>query len=97
MTGFLRLIVSIEPWRSVIPALVAISLCYFTGLAIYRFYFSPTAKFPGPKLAAITTWYESYYKVVLRGQFTFHIQDLHKKYGVTPAVTIYTDPTLQAQ
>jgi len=55
---------------------------YLAALAIYRLYISPIAKFPGPKLAALSRWYEFYYEVVLRGQFTFHIQDLHKKYGL---------------
>lgn len=56
-------------------------LTYLCSLAIYRLYFSPIAKFPGPKLAALSRWYEFYYEVILRGQFTFHISALHKKYG----------------
>ena len=44
---------------------------YLIGLAVYRLYFSPIAKFPGPKLAALTRWYEFYYEVVLRGQFRY--------------------------
>lgn len=56
-------------------------LLYLVALAVYRLYLSPLAKFPGPKLAALTQWYEFYFEVVKSGQFTFHIQDLHKKYG----------------
>lgn len=55
---------------------------YLAGLAVYRLYFSPIARFPGPRLAALSKWYEFYYEVVLKGQFTFHIQELHKKYGM---------------
>ena len=54
---------------------------YLLWLVTYRLYLSPIAKFPGPKLAAVSRWYEFYYEVVLRGQFTFHISELHKKYG----------------
>ena len=54
---------------------------YLVTLIVYRLYFSPIAKFPGPKLAAVSRWYEFYYEVVLRGQFTFHVLELHKKYG----------------
>ena len=61
-------------------ALVTI-LLLLLSLAFNRLYLSPLAKFPGPKLAALTRWYEFYYEVVLRGQFTFHITELHKKYG----------------
>ncbi|KAK4210604.1 cytochrome P450 monooxygenase sdnE [Rhypophila decipiens] len=61
--------------------LVAFYIVYLIALVIYRLYLSPLAKFPGPKLAACSKWYEFYYDVVLRGQFTFQIQRLHRKYG----------------
>lgn len=56
-------------------------LLYGLGLGIYRLYFDPLAKFPGPKLAALTLWYEFYYDVVKRGRYTFEIAELHKRYG----------------
>ena len=57
-------------------------ILYLVGLAIHRLYFSPIAKFPGPKLAALSNWYEFYYEIVLKGQFSFHIRELHEKYGM---------------
>ncbi|KAL2126994.1 hypothetical protein VTI74DRAFT_11498 [Chaetomium olivicolor] len=69
---------------------------YLVGLAIYRLYMSPIARFPGPKLAALTNWYEFYYDVVRQGEFTWHIQKLHKKYGpiirITPTELHIDDP-----
>ena len=50
---------------------------------IYSVYFGPLAKFPGPKLAAATLWYECYYDVVLGGQYTFKIKELHQQYGMS--------------
>ena len=35
----------------------ALVLLYLVGGAVYRLYLSPLAKFPGPKLAALTLWY----------------------------------------
>jgi hypothetical protein len=57
-------------------------ISYLVALAIYRLYLSPVAKFPGPKFAALTKWYEFYYDVVLRGKFSDHITELHKIYGM---------------
>lgn len=57
-------------------------LTYLVGLVIYRLYFHPLAKFPGPKYAAISRWHEYYHEVVRKGQFTFVIQDYHKQYGM---------------
>ena len=48
---------------------------------IHRLYLSPIAKFPGPKLAALTLWYEFYHDVVRGGQYGFKIADLHDQYG----------------
>ena len=59
-----------------------IAICsYFVTLVFYRLYLSPIAKFPGPKLAAVTYLYEIYYDVVKRGKYTFKIRDLHARYG----------------
>jgi hypothetical protein len=53
---------------------------------LYSVFFGPLAKFPGPKLAAFTLWYEFYYDVVLSGRYTFKIKELHEKYGtVSPS------------
>ncbi|KAJ9223542.1 hypothetical protein DTO271D3_1622 [Paecilomyces variotii] len=61
-------------------AVIAYTL-YAVGLVIYRLWFSPLAKFPGPKLAAMTAWYEFYYDAILHGKYTFEIARMHKKYG----------------
>lgn len=63
-------------------ALVFICL-HFISVALYRLWFSPLAKFPGPKLAALTFWVEFYHDVVRRGQYTFEIIKMHEKYGMS--------------
>ncbi|XRM37371.1 hypothetical protein ABZX51_000846 [Aspergillus tubingensis] len=59
---------------------------FIVGLVLYRLYLSPLAKFPGPRLAAATGLYEFYYDVIRDGQFVWHIERLHQKYG--PVVRI---------
>ncbi|KAL1984736.1 hypothetical protein VTN96DRAFT_8769 [Rasamsonia emersonii] len=58
---------------------VGLTLAYLAALAVYRLYFSPLRKFPGPKLAAVTRlpflWHS------LNGDLIFWVQDLHSRYG----------------
>jgi hypothetical protein len=54
---------------------------YLVILSLYRLYLSPLAPIPGPKLAALTSWYEAYYEIVLGGQYSFQIDKLHDIYG----------------
>lgn len=54
---------------------------YLVWLTIYRLFISPLARFPGPKIAALTGWYEFYYDVVKQGKYVFKIKELHNKYG----------------
>ncbi|OJD32058.1 cytochrome p450 [Diplodia corticola] len=54
---------------------------WYLCLGIYRLFFHPIAKFPGPKLAGLTYWYETYHDFVRRGKYTEQISTLHDKYG----------------
>lgn len=58
-----------------------VSILSMLLLVLYRLFFHPLAGFPGPKLAAATLWYETYYDVWLKGKYVFEIKDMHKKYG----------------
>jgi hypothetical protein len=72
--------------RRVVLAILflGVFLLYLIGLILYRLYLSPIARFPGPKLAAMTYLFEGYYDVVKRGKYTFKIRDLHTEYGQSP-------------
>lgn len=84
----------------ILPVII-LSFVYLAGLGVYRLYFSPLAAYPGPKLAALSNWYEFYYDVILQGQFTPHIQELHKRYGpvirITPFELHIDDPAYHEQ
>ncbi|KAL4954540.1 cytochrome P450 [Aspergillus filifer] len=71
-------------------------IIYLTTLAIYRLYLSPISHFPGPKLAALTWWYQFYYDVVLQGRYMFKMQSLHAQYGpvirINPCELHVADP-----
>ncbi|KAI2781412.1 cytochrome P450 [Daldinia loculata] len=79
------------------PLLVIILIaCYIVGLGIYRLYLSPLAKIPGPKLAALTTWYNAYHDMFRRGQYVWVVEEMHRKYGpivrIRPDVVHINDP-----
>ena len=59
---------------------------YSFVLGGYRLLFHPLAKFPGPKVAAITHWYEVYWDIVKKGEYFWRIQEMHAKYGRTGVI-----------
>lgn len=61
--------------------LVAFFIVYNIFLVGYRLIFSPLAKFPGPKLAAATPWYEAFIDL-WHNNFPDSLADMHKKYGM---------------
>ncbi|OLL24371.1 Isotrichodermin C-15 hydroxylase [Neolecta irregularis DAH-3] len=54
-------------------------LFYFVTLCVYRIFFHPLAKFPGPFLSKITPLYHTY--LTIRGDRHLVLEKYHKKYG----------------
>jgi hypothetical protein len=50
-------------------------------LAVRRLVLSPLSRFPGPKLAALTGWYITYYEAFKDGALVAHLEKLHEVYG----------------
>lgn len=61
--------------------ILSVALAGVVAGVIYRLFFHPLARFPGPKLAAVTTWYEGYYDIVYQGKYIWQVEKMHKKYG----------------
>ena len=65
----------------ILQTTVVLSMLLVVTGAIRRLYFHPLAHIPGPRLAALTWWYEFYFDVIQPGRYVFKIQELHKQYG----------------
>ena len=61
---------------------------------IYRLKLSPIAKFPGPRLAALTGAYEFYFDVIKKGMYIWEIEKMHQRYGQLSLYT-FNKPPLQ--
>ena len=64
-------------WLAVTAALTL----WFCITVAYRLWLGPLAAFPGPKLAALTGWYETYFDCVKRGTYWVEIERMHQEYG----------------
>ena len=62
-------------------ALLVLSIGYGICLALYRVSLDPMARFPGPKIAAMTGYYEFYHDYFRNGMYVYEIEKMHKKYG----------------
>ena len=58
-------------------------LFYLLAGILYRLYVCPLARIPGPKVAAITGFYELYYDIFQGARFPWKLQELHDTYGKT--------------
>jgi len=71
--------------------LLAASLALATWLSVeivHRLFLGPLAVFPGPRLAALTGWYETYFDCWKRGRYWVEIEKMHEQYGRNPYFTI---------
>ena len=88
-----------KPWVVIAPSFYYV--LYVILLCAYRLTLHPLGKFPGPKIAAATFWYEFYYNFVQRGQYVWIIRDMHEKYGpivrITPDELHVNDPNFHTE
>jgi len=79
--------------RASLASLVAAGFAiYIVALVVYRLFLHPLAKFPGPRLAALTSWYEAYFEIVKNGQYFSKISQLHDIYGACRAIPAWLHP-----
>jgi hypothetical protein len=64
-----------------IGVLLGLFVAYQLLKALYRVTLHPLAKFPGPKLAALSYKYEFYYDGIKDGSYTSEIARMHDRYG----------------
>ncbi|TGO20145.1 hypothetical protein BTUL_0001g01570 [Botrytis tulipae] len=65
-----------------VVAILGTSILIYCILGIiYRLYFHPLSKFPGPILPAVTLWSEFYHECIQPGQYFLKIAQWHEKYG----------------
>jgi hypothetical protein len=76
-----------------LPEVVYIPMLFLVLFLIYsvifRLYLSPIANIPGPKLAALTWWYEYYHDVVTYGKYIWKVQEFHEQYGPIVRISPY--------
>ncbi len=60
--------------------LLVVARCVY--LLVYRLYLHPLKAFPGPRLAAVTDYYQGYFEVWKNGMFVQHLDKLHEVYGL---------------
>ncbi|KAJ5546650.1 Cytochrome P450 [Penicillium frequentans] len=71
----------------VLTTSVVVALLWVVTRSIRRLFFHRLSHIPGPRLAALTWWYEFHYNVVLPGKYIFKIQELHREYGPILRIT----------
>jgi hypothetical protein len=64
-----------------IAVLAVLWIARFSYISLWRISYSPLARFPGPKLAAATGWYEFYFDFFHNGRYIFEIERMHQIYG----------------
>ena len=60
---------------------LGVALIYLTVSLVYHLFLSPLAKFPGPRLAALSRFYELYYDGYKLEGYAHKLRCLHKQYG----------------
>ncbi|EAS30658.3 uncharacterized protein CIMG_06137 [Coccidioides immitis RS] len=64
---------------------ILLAALYLAGWAVYQgiktLYWHPLAKFPGPRIGALTRLYKTYVECVAQGSFVHLLEEHHARYG----------------
>jgi hypothetical protein len=61
--------------------LPVVVLVWFAGVIACRLYFHPLSNVPGPKIAAVTHLYKTYFNATNGSKFYIQIVKLHEEFG----------------
>ena len=75
---------AISSFSQILFVICAIVILWWILLVVYRLSFHPLSQFPGPRLAAATSWYECYFELIKDGQYVLRLPEMHRKYGAMP-------------
>jgi hypothetical protein len=71
---------------ALVPLAISIIVLYLVTSIVFRvlynLYFHPLVHVPGPKLAAATYLYQTYFSLVGGSRFYIQISKLHEQYGI---------------
>ncbi|KOC17618.1 hypothetical protein AFLA70_712g000361 [Aspergillus flavus AF70] len=80
----------------VIGTLLAVIPFFFVARIFYRLYLHPLSKYPGPRLAAISSLYRAYHQTWRDGRLVEQLTHLHEIYGpvvrITPNTLHFRNP-----
>jgi hypothetical protein len=68
-------------------------LLWLGATVAYRLFLSPTGGFPGPRLTALTAWYEMYCDCFKQDTFWVEAEKMHKQYGALSFLSLIMLPT----
>lgn len=70
-----------KPVLNALTVGLAALITWIVQRTIYRLYFHPLAKFPGPVAAAATTQWKAYIEVLLQKSICHVLKELHDQHG----------------
>jgi hypothetical protein len=70
-----------EHTRTLVAVAFATAVAYVVYAVIYNVYFHPLAKFPGPPVARVTTYWKAYVECIANQSFSHVLVELHAQYG----------------
>ena len=76
------------PRSTIVWSFVTVSVIYVVLRCVYNLYFHPLRKIPGPKMAAMCSWYDFYFDIIKGGTYLWQIKKMHDEYGTKSTHTL---------